>query len=71
MAQLLGSGLTTEFVFGVNDPGAVLVPEAAVVFGHWVGTIPWLWAGAGITKLGVPDRSSAIVRAREGGLGAH
>ena len=48
VAGLLGSGLTTEFVFGVADPQAGLVPEAAVVFGHWVGTIPWLWVGAGL-----------------------
>jgi hypothetical protein len=53
VAQLLGSGLTTEFVFGVNDPAAVLVPEAAVVFAHWVGTIPWLWVGAGIAGVAV------------------
>jgi hypothetical protein len=48
VAQLLGSGLTTEFVFGVNDPDAHVVPESAVFFGHWVGTIPWLWVGAGL-----------------------
>ena len=48
VAGLLGSGLTTEFVFAVSDPEAGLVPEAAVVFGHWVGTIPWLWVGAGL-----------------------
>ena len=48
VAGLMGSGLTTEFVFGVSDPEAGLVPEAAVVFGHWVGTIPWLWVGAGL-----------------------
>jgi hypothetical protein len=48
VAGLMGSGLTTEFVFGVRDPDQ-LVPEAAVFFGHWIGTIPWLWAGAGVT----------------------
>jgi hypothetical protein len=53
VAQLLGSGLTTEFVFGVTDPNALLVPEAAVFFGHWIGTIPWLWVGAGIAGLAV------------------
>jgi hypothetical protein len=53
VAGLLGSGLTTEFVFGVNDPGAGLVPEAGVFFGHWVGTIPWLWVGAGIAGVAV------------------
>ena len=51
VAGLLGSGLTTEFVFAVSDPEAGLVPEAAVVFGHWVGTIPWLWVGAGLAGI--------------------
>lgn len=53
VAGLLGSGLTTEFVFGVADPGVGLVPESAVFFNHWVGTIPWLWVGAGITGVAV------------------
>lgn len=53
VAQLLGSGLTTEFVFGVTDPDALLVPEAAVFFGHWIGTVPWLWVGAGIAGIAV------------------
>ena len=51
VAGLLGSGLTTEFVFAVADPEVGLVPEAAVVFGHWVGTIPWLWVGAGVAGI--------------------
>jgi hypothetical protein len=53
VAGLIGTGLNTEFIFGVSDPDAKLVPEAAVVFGHWVGTIPWLWVGAGVTALAV------------------
>ena len=53
VAQLMGSGLTTEFVFGVTDPDAKLVPESAVFFGHWIGTIPWLWVGAGIAGIAV------------------
>lgn len=53
VAQLMGSGLTTEFVFGVTDPDAHVVPEAAVFFGHWVGTIPWLWVGAGLAGVTV------------------
>ena len=52
VALLLGSGLTTEFVFGVGDPD-LLVPETAAFFGHWIGTIPWLWCGAGLTALAV------------------
>jgi hypothetical protein len=50
VALLMGAGLTTEFVFGVSEPG-VLVPEAAAFFGHWIGTIPWLWGSAGLTGI--------------------
>ena len=52
VAQLIGSGLTTEFVFGVADPD-LLVPETAVFFSHWIATIPWLWVGAGLTAVAV------------------
>lgn len=50
VALLMGSALTTEFVFGVQDP-ELLVPETAVLFGHWIGTVPWLWVGAGVAAL--------------------
>jgi hypothetical protein len=53
VAGLLGSGLTTEFVFAVGDPSIPLVPETAVLFNHWVGTIPWLWVGAGVAGTAV------------------
>ncbi|SDS23740.1 hypothetical protein [Jiangella sp. DSM 45060] len=49
VAGLIGTGLNTEFAFALADDEAALVPEAAVVFGHWIGTLPWLWVGAGIT----------------------
>jgi len=50
--QVMGAGLTTEFVFGVSDPD-LMVPEAAAFFGHWIGTIPWLWGAIGLTALSV------------------
>jgi len=50
VAGLLGAGLNTEFLFGVAQP-EILVPESAAFYGHWVGTIPWLWVGAGVTGL--------------------
>ena len=52
VAQLMGTALTTEFVFGLQKPDDV-VPEAAVFFGHWIGTVPWLWAGAGVAAIAV------------------
>ena len=62
VAGLLGSGLTTEFVFAVADPSIPLVPETAVLFNHWVGTIPWIWVGAGIAGVAV-----AVASLRHGG----
>lgn len=62
VALLMGTALDTEFIFGVRDPD-LLVPETAVFFGHWVGTVPWLWAGAGLAALavGVAGRSHRAV----------
>lgn len=62
VAQLMGAGLTTEFAFGLSDTDQ-LVPETAVFFGHWIGTIPWLWVGAGLTALavGIAGRSFGSV----------
>lgn len=54
VATLMGSGLNTEFIFATaSDDVGNLVPEAAVVYGHWVATIPWLWLGAGVAALAV------------------
>ncbi len=52
VALLMGSALNTEFIFGVQDAD-LLVPETAVLYGHWVGTVPWVWAGAGLAALAV------------------
>jgi hypothetical protein len=58
VAQLMGTALSTEFVSGADDADLV-VPEAAVFFGHWIGTVPWLWVGAGVAALalGVAGRT--------------
>lgn len=62
VAQLMGSALTTEFVFGLTDPEQV-VPENGVFFGHWIGTVPWLWVGAGVSalSLGLAGRRFGVV----------
>lgn len=52
VACLLGSGFTTEIVFGLGDPDQ-MVPEFAVMVGHWMGTIPWLWVGVGVSGIAV------------------
>ncbi|MBL7499521.1 hypothetical protein I6A84_15840 [Frankia sp. CNm7] len=49
---VLGSGLDTEFLFGLSDEGA-LDPANAVFYAHWVATIPWVWMLAGLAGLGV------------------
>lgn len=51
---VLGLGLTTETIFGVAADEDLLVDaEFAAVAGHWFGTIPWLWIGAGVTGVAV------------------
>lgn len=49
-ALLLGSGLDTQFLFGLSDP-SMLVPESGAFYTDWVATIPWLWLGAGLSGL--------------------
>ena len=53
VAGLMGAGFTTEIVFGVTDDTVLIDPEFAAVVGHWIGTIPWLWVGAGLTGVTV------------------
>jgi hypothetical protein len=53
VAALLGAGFTTEIVFGVTDEQVTLDPEFAALVAHWVGTIPWLWVGAGAAGVAV------------------
>ena len=51
VAQLMGAGLTTEFAFAFAAGDDAFVPETIAVFGHWVGTIPWLWGASGLAAL--------------------
>jgi hypothetical protein len=53
VAALMGAGFTTEIVFGLSADDGTLDPEFAAVVGHWVGTVPWLWVGAGVTGVAV------------------
>jgi hypothetical protein len=53
VAGLMGAGFSTEIVFGVTADDDTLDPEFAAVVGHWIGTIPWLWVGAGVTGVAV------------------
>lgn len=51
-AQVLGSGLDTEFLFGIGDT-AINLPSDIGFYSHWIATIPWLWVGAGLAALAV------------------
>jgi len=53
VAALLGAGFTTEIVFGLENDDVRLDPEFAAVVGHWIGTVPWLWVGAGAAGVAV------------------
>ena len=52
VAGMLGTALDTEFLVDIDDP-TLVSPESAVFFGHWVGTVPWVWVGAGLAALAV------------------
>ncbi|MCE5292272.1 MAG: hypothetical protein LLG14_23970 [Nocardiaceae bacterium] len=72
---VLGTGLDTEFLFGVGNPEYV-APENAALYNHWVGTIPWVWALSGLTGIalhvvsrrGVAPRWIGLVGLIGGGL---
>jgi hypothetical protein len=55
------TGLDTEFSFGVRDGEEFLVPANAVMYNHWLGTIPGVWILAGLTGLAL------FAAARKGG----
>lgn len=49
LVVLMGTVLNTEFIFGVAGDEPLAVPEAATVFNHWIGTVPWVWGLTGLT----------------------
>lgn len=61
VAQVLGTGLDTEFLFGVGDT-AITLPSDIGFYSHWIATIPWLWVGGGLAALavGVAQRSGGV-----------
>lgn len=61
VVSVLGSGLDTEFMMGVREDN-MIEPVNAVMFNHWIGTIPWCWVLAGLAGLAV------YVASRAGGV---
>ena len=63
VVQVIGTGLDTEFIFGLANP-EVTTPSAAVLYNHWVGTIPWNLVLVGLSGLAVhaASRQGAVSR---------
>jgi len=53
VVTLMGCAFTTETIFAIGDEEWPLTTEFAAVVAHWVGTVPWLWVGAGATGTAV------------------
>ncbi|MBA2955987.1 hypothetical protein GON03_16740 [Nocardioides sp. MAH-18] len=63
VVSVLGSGLDTEFVLGIPEDD-MIEPVNAVMYNHWVGTIPWCWVLAGLAGLALftAYRAGAVPR---------
>jgi hypothetical protein len=48
--QILGTGLNTEFIFGLSRPEQLISSDVSF-YSHWIATISWLWVTAGISAL--------------------
>lgn len=64
VVSVLGSGLDTEFAFGLAAGGGVIPADNAVLYNHWVGTIPWVWVLTGLSGVAVfgAGRQGAVPR---------
>jgi hypothetical protein len=64
VVSVLGSGLDTEFMMPAGQSDSSVDDASAAIYGHWVGTIPWLWTLAGLAGLAVfvLARSRAVPR---------
>jgi hypothetical protein len=53
VVSIMGSGLDTEFMMPAGQGTASVDDGSAAIYGHWVGTIPWLWTLTGLAGLAV------------------
>ena len=51
VVSIMGSGLDTEFMMPAGPGDASVDDASAAIYGHWIGTIPWLWTLAGLAGL--------------------
>ena len=64
VVSVLGSGLDTEFALGLGAGDGVVTADSAILYNHWVGTIPWVWVLAGLAGAAVfgAARQGAVPR---------
>jgi hypothetical protein len=64
VVSIMGSGLDTEFMMGAAQSDVSVDDGSAAFYGHWVGTIPWLWTLVGLAGLAVfaVSRSRGVPR---------
>lgn len=63
VVSVLGSGLDTEFMFGLREDD-LIDPANAALYNHWIGTVPWCWVLAGLAGLAVHVASRAAAAPR-------
>lgn len=63
VVTVMGTGLNTEFATGLLADD-LITPSSAVMYNHWIGTIPWVWILAGVSALAVfaAARQGAVPR---------
>lgn len=52
VVSVIGTSLDTEFLFGLPHQDQ-LDDSNVVMYGHWIGTVPWCWVLAGLAGLAV------------------
>jgi hypothetical protein len=64
VVSVLGSALDTEFMMPALQDDISVDDSSAAFYGHWVGTVPWLWTLAGLAGLAVfaVSRSRGVPR---------
>jgi hypothetical protein len=64
VVSIMGSGLDTEFMMPAGQSNESVDDSSAAIYGHWVGTIPWLWTLVGLAGLAVfaLSRTRAVPR---------
>jgi len=53
VVSVMGSGLDTEFMMAAAQDDLSVDDGSAALYGHWIGTIPWLWTLVGLAGLAV------------------